>query len=149
LIESPDATYVCGGGEAMTRCPQLRLFYMHGLGHGIGLDVHDPNTSPFVAGSAFTIEPGIYIRADALDYLPDTPENRALIQRLRPVVERYRNIGVRIEDDYFITANGVERISVGAPREIAEIEALMAQTGLGNRDRRPEVVEWYRTSGTR
>lgn len=148
LIESADATYACGGGGAL-RCPQLRLFYMHGLGHGIGLDVHDPNTSPFVVGSAFTIEPGIYVRADALDYLPDTPENRALIGRLRPVVERYRNIGVRIEDDYFITANGAERISAGAPREIGEIEALMAQTGLGNRERRPGVVEWYRTSGTR
>ena len=149
LIESADATYACGGRGALGRCPQLRLFYMHGLGHGIGLDVHDPNTSPFVAGSAFTIEPGIYVRADALDYLPDTPENRTLIGRLRPVLERYRNIGVRIEDDYFITANGAERISAGAPREIVEIEALMAQAGPGNRERRPEVVEWYRTSGTR
>ncbi len=149
LIESPDATYACGGGGALGRCPQLRLFYMHGLGHGIGLDVHDPNTSPFVVGSALTIEPGIYIRADALDYLADTPEIRALIGRLRPVLERYRNIGVRIEDDYFITASGVERISAGAPREIGEIEALMAQTGLGNRERRPEVVEWYQMSGTR
>ncbi|CAN5800665.1 aminopeptidase P N-terminal domain-containing protein [soil metagenome] len=149
LIESASATYACGGAGALGRCPQLRLFYMHGLGHGIGLDVHDPNNSPFVVGSAFTIEPGIYVRADALDYLPDTPENRALIGRLRRMVERYRNIGVRIEDDYFITASGAERISAGAPREIGEIEALMAQTGLGNRERRPEVVEWYRAFGNR
>ena len=61
------------------------------------------------------------VRADVLDYLRDTPANRALIARIRPAVARYRNIGVRIEDDYFITANGVERVSEGAPRESAEI----------------------------
>lgn len=145
LIEAPDATYACAAPGS--RCPQLGLFFIHGLGHGIGLEVHDPDLSyyePFAVGSAFTIEPGIYVRADALDSLPDTPENRALIQRLRPVVERYRDIGVRIEDDYFITPSGVERISEGAPREIAEIEALMAEEGIGERSRRPEVVEWYR-----
>jgi len=97
-----------------------------------------------VVGSAFTIEPGIYVRQDVLDYLPDTPRNRAMIAKLRPAVQRYRNIGVRIEDDYFITEGGVERVSDGAPREIAEIEALMAREGGWNRDRRPGVVEWYR-----
>lgn len=147
LIESPTATYDCQGGNS---CPQWRLFWMHGLGHGIGLDVHDPDPADFGAfavGSAFTIEPGIYVRADALDYLPDTPANRALIARIRPAVERFRNIGVRIEDDYFITANGVERVSDGAPREVAEIEALMQQESSWNRTRRPEVVEWYRGTG--
>jgi Xaa-Pro aminopeptidase len=84
------------------------------------------------------------VRADVLDHLPDTPGNRALRTRLAPVVARYRNIGVRIEDDYFITPDGVERVSEGAPREIAEIEALMAQPSDWNRGRRPEVVEWYR-----
>ena len=154
LIEGPQATYDCGpNGQA--KCPQLRLFYMHGLGHGIGLDVHDPEPAypayggRFVVGSAFTIEPGIYVRADVLDYLADTPANRALIAKLRPVVNRYRNIGVRIEDDYFITAGGVERVSEGAPREIAEIEALMAREGSWNRERRPGVVEWYRGTGPR
>jgi Xaa-Pro aminopeptidase len=148
LIESPEATYDCGRGK----CAQYTLFYMHGLGHGIGLDVHDPEPAyasyggRFKVGSAFTIEPGIYVRADVLDYLRDTPANRALIARVRPAVAKYRNIGVRIEDDYFITAGGVERISEGAPREIAEIEALMAREGTWNRDRRPGVVEWYRGS---
>jgi Xaa-Pro aminopeptidase len=147
LIESPDAMYDCRSGNSVGQCPQVSLFYMHGLGHGIGLDVHDPDASygrGFAVGSAFTIEPGIYVRADVLDYLPDTPRNRQLIRRLRPVVERYRNIGVRIEDDYFITARGLERISEGAPREIAEIEALMAMESSWNRERRPEMVEWYR-----
>jgi Xaa-Pro aminopeptidase len=147
LIEAPDATYDCRRGNVVVECPQLGMFYMHGLGHGIGLDVHDPEsafTRGLVVGSAFTIEPGIYVRADVLDYLPDTPRNRRVIARMRPVVERYRNIGVRIEDDYFVTEAGVERVSEGAPREIAEIEALMARESLWNRERRPEMVEWYR-----
>ncbi|HWK89794.1 MAG TPA: aminopeptidase P N-terminal domain-containing protein [Longimicrobium sp.] len=149
LIEAADATYDCGRGGAQ-KCPQYRLFYMHGLGHGIGLDVHDPEAAyaeyggVFAVGSAFTIEPGIYVRADVLDYLPDTPTNRAMKERIRGTVERYRNIGVRIEDDYFVTANGVERVTQHAPREIAEIEALMAQESFWNRERRPEIVEWYR-----
>jgi len=143
LIESPEAVYDCRFGEQVSQCPQYFLFYMHGLGHGIGLDVHDPEPAypdyggRFVVGSAFTIEPGIYVRADVLDYLPDTPRNRELIAKVRPAVQMYRNIGVRIEDDYFITQGGVERVSDGAPREIAEIEALMAREGGWNRDRRP------------
>jgi Xaa-Pro aminopeptidase len=143
LIESPQATFDCRRGEATTQCQQVNMFYMHGLGHGIGLDVHDP-LGPLANGSAFTIEPGIYVRADALDYLPDTPRNRQLIARMRPLIQRYRNIGVRIEDDYFVTDRGVERVTAGAPREIDEIEALMARESSWNRERRPEMVEWYR-----
>jgi Xaa-Pro aminopeptidase len=150
LIESPDATYDCGTAERAAQCPQYRLFYMHGLGHGIGLDVHDPDSGypqyggSFRVGSAFTIEPGIYVRGDVLDYLPDTPGNRRMMAAIRPATERYRHIGVRIEDDYFITESGVERITQHAPREIAEIEAMMAEESFWNRQRRPEIVEWYR-----
>jgi Xaa-Pro aminopeptidase len=148
LIEAPDATYDCAGaGGELRQCAQVRLFYMHGLGHGIGLDVHDPDrayTTGFAVGSAFTIEPGIYVRGDVLDYLPDTPANRAMIERIRPATERYRDVGVRIEDSYLLTAAGLERVSEGAPREIAAIEALMRRPSLWNRERRPEMVEWYR-----
>ena len=72
-----------------------------------------------------------------------------MIQRLRPVVQRYQNIGVRIEDDYIVTADGAERISEGAPREIEEIEALMRLPGIGVTERQPGVVEWYRQSERR
>lgn len=124
LIESPNATYDTPDGQE----PQYRLYYMHSLGHGIGLEVHDPDQYSFIGalaeGSAFTIEPGIYVRENLLEILSDTPKNRALIAKIRPAVERYRNVGVRIEDDYLITDKGLEWVSK-APREIGEIEALM------------------------
>jgi Xaa-Pro aminopeptidase len=152
LIESPEATYRCESVRFGNQCPQYRLFYMHGLGHGIGLDVHDPEisytASGFQPGSAFTIEPGVYVRADALDYLPDTPANRALIERLRPVVQRYRNIGVRIEDNYIVSATGVERVTSSVPREVSEIEALMREPRL-DVGRQQELVEWYRATTPR
>jgi Xaa-Pro aminopeptidase len=151
LIDAPDATYQCGS-LASARCPQVRLFYMHGLGHGVGLAVHDPDISSFDGfrpGSAVTIEPGIYVRADVLDHIPDTPENRAMAARLGPAVAKYRDIGVRIEDVYIFDAAGVERASAGAPREIDEIEALMREPGPGAGTRRPDVVEWYRATTPR
>lgn len=152
LIDSPAATYLCESPRFGNRCPQFRLYFMHGLGHGVGLDVHDPDVSyfgPFREGSAFTIEPGIYVRADALDYLPDSPENRAMADRLRPAVERYTNTGVRIEDTYILTARGAERVSAGAPREIAEVEAMLATERTERRDRQPAVVESYRRTEPR
>jgi Xaa-Pro aminopeptidase len=127
LIESPTATYDCEAGSAR-QCPQYRMYYMHGLGHGIGLEVHDPEqyyvTSRIAPGSAFTIEPGIYVRASVLEEMPDSPRNREIAAKLRSAVNTYRNIGVRIEDDYIATESGVEWIS-RAPREIEEIEAAM------------------------
>ncbi|HSK19699.1 MAG TPA: aminopeptidase P N-terminal domain-containing protein [Longimicrobiales bacterium] len=145
LIDAPDATYEVAPDRTER---QVRMFYMHGLGHGVGLAVHDPDISQtqgrFAPGSAVTIEPGIYVRSDAFDYLPDTPGNRAMIQRLRPSLERYRNIGVRIEDVFIFDANGVERVSAAAPREIAEIEALMREPGLDDASRRDAIVDWFR-----
>ena len=131
LIESPSATYDCGTSARPNRCPQLSLYYMHGLGHGIGLEVHDPDqfyeTGMIDVGSAFTIEPGIYVRAQLASIIPDTPRNRELKAKLAPLLERYGGIGVRIEDDYLVTANGVERPSALVPREIDALERLLAQ----------------------
>jgi Xaa-Pro aminopeptidase len=132
LIESADATFDPPWAESCQRkpvsCTQAFLYMAHGLGHGIGLEVHDPphpwvGQGTFAPGHVFTIEPGIYISTKLLDMLPDTPKNRAMIAKVRKTVERYQNIGVRIEDDYLITPDGVEWLS-RAPREIAEIEAL-------------------------
>ena len=110
-------------------CRQAMFWTIHGITHGLGLAVHDPaqfyyGERRYKEGDAFTIEPGIYISTAALDALPDTPRNRAFIARVKPIVQKYENSGVRIEDDYIITAQGLERIS-SAPRDIAEIEALM------------------------
>lgn len=138
LIESPDALLdPPWGGNCEQRpaaCRQAYLFMPHGPGHGIGLEVHDVGgysyspTGRFEAGEVFSIEPGLYIGMHLLEMLPDTPRNRAFIEKVRPVVERYNNIGVRIEDDYILTERGLEWISP-APREIAEIEALMRRPG--------------------
>lgn len=147
LIESAEATYDCDFGGRTAQCPQYQLYYMHGLGHGIGLEVHDPDqfyySHVIEAGSAFTIEPGIYVRADALDVLPPTPRNRTLAAKLRPAADRYKNIGVRIEDNYIATPNGVEWIS-RAPREMAEIEALMKSPRSTHASRDSALVARYR-----
>jgi Xaa-Pro aminopeptidase len=139
LIESVDATYdapgAAGGrGRAAGGAPatQASFWMIHGISHGLGLAVHDPLTNVpasdpvYQVGDAFTLEPGIYISSKMFDVLPDTPRNRQFIANVRPVVAKYDMTGVRIEDDYAITAKGLERLS-NAPREIAEIEAIMAK----------------------
>ena len=133
LIEGVDAVYDAPTGGCRRRlpegCSQLSLYYDHGLGHGIGLEVHDPTVwdyrpNTIQPGAAFTIEPGVYIRENVFDILPDTPRNRAMTAKLKAAYLRYRSMGVRIEDDYFATERGVEWVS-HAPREASEIEAAM------------------------
>lgn len=145
LIEAADARYECGDGNQRRRpCSQLSLFYMHGLGHAIGLDVHDHDqyydTGTIGLGSAFTIEPGIYVREGLAGIVPDTPRNREMLARIAPALARYEGIGVRIEDDYLVTARGLERVSSGVPREIEEIERLMAEPRT---PRDPSVTERF------
>lgn len=107
---------------------QYSMWYMHGLGHWLGMNVHDVgrNGVPLKAGMVFTNEPGIYIRADALDYLPDTPANREFLAKVRPAFNKYKNIGVRIEDDMLVTPTGVQWMTKELPRTITDIEAFMA-----------------------
>src|SRR5881394_1386582 len=81
---------------------KLGQYYIHGLGHSIGLDVHDPGAycKPLEPGMVVTMEPGIYI-----------PEE---------------NLGVRIEDDVLITPTGYKLLSQRLPRDPAAIEKIMA-----------------------
>ncbi len=86
-----------------------RRFFNHGLGHPVGLDVHDVMTDDLLEpGEVWTVEPGIYIPAN-------TPG----------VDAKYWNIGIRIEDDVLITECGSEVISSSVPVEPAAIEKLM------------------------
>jgi Xaa-Pro aminopeptidase len=124
LIEAEDATFdppwasMCQANAGA--CRQAFLYMAHGLGHGIGLEVHDPprygGGTVFQPGQVFTIEPGVYISTKLLDMLSDTPKNRAFVAKVRPVVQRYNNIGVRIEDDYLVTPSGVEWLSRASAR---------------------------------
>jgi Xaa-Pro aminopeptidase len=148
LIESPDATYDCGTAQQARQCPQYTLYYMHGLGHGIGLEVHDPDqfyfTGIIAQGSAFTIEPGIYVRGNLLDIIPKSPRNAQLVAKIAPAVKKFADVGVRIEDDYLVTDQGLEWVSCGLPREAEEVEALMQGAYSGPPARDSEKVEWYK-----
>ncbi len=129
LITSLDGTYDATFNGQPMKISQHRLWFMHGNSHWLGMNVHDVGdyTAPLKAGMVFTNEPGIYLREDALDYLADTPDNRAFLAKVRPVYEKYRGIGVRIEDDMLVTPTGVEWMTKQLPRKIDEIEAFMAK----------------------
>ena len=110
---------------------QYRIFFMHGTSHWLGMNVHDVGGgAKFEPGVVFTNEPGIYVRPDALDYLPygwkqeDWDKFKAAI---RPAFEKYKSIGVRIEDDMLITPDGVKWMSEALPRKLAEIEDFIAK----------------------
>jgi Xaa-Pro aminopeptidase len=91
-----------------------RKYYMHGTSHWLGLDVHDAGAytqhgkaRALEPGMVITVEPGLYIAADAAD-VPDA----------------MRGIGVRIEDDIAITAGEPDVLTAACPKQIAELEAL-------------------------
>jgi len=120
-----------GDVDAVIDSAAYRAFYMHGTGHWLGRDVHDagdymePGAPPvdqpdwtggrvtkrpsrvLHPGMVVTLEPGLYVRP------------------AEGVPERYWNIGIRIEDDAVVTAEGCELISRGVPVQADEIEALM------------------------
>jgi Xaa-Pro aminopeptidase len=94
--------YINSHGKDLHGQP-LGKYFVHGLGHYVGLDVHDPGdfAAPLKPGAVITIEPGIYI-----------PEE---------------NIGIRIEDVVLVTADGAKVLSAALPREIADIEKLVGK----------------------
>ncbi|MBQ4832156.1 Xaa-Pro aminopeptidase [Pseudoalteromonas sp. MMG010] len=103
-----------GNFEDLMAQQACKQFYMHGIGHWLGLDVHDvgdykqENQERALAqGMVLTIEPGLYISKDA------------------NVPEHYKGIGIRIEDNLVVCATGYENLTHHVPKTIAEIEALM------------------------
>lgn len=129
LITAPDAKYQAVFNGQTVDIPQYTVWYMHGLGHWLGMNVHDVGSyqTPFKPGMIFTNEPGIYLREDALNYLADTPANKEFAAKVRPVFERYKNIGVRIEDDMLVTETGAEWMTKNLPRKLEEVEAFMSR----------------------
>lgn len=96
---------------------EYKRYYPHNVGHWLGLDVHDAGLSEvngearaFEPGFVLTIEPGIYIPADD-DKVP----------------EELRGLGIRIEDDILVTAEGHVNLTASAPKEVAELEAIIGQ----------------------
>jgi Xaa-Pro aminopeptidase len=91
-----------------------RRFYMHRTSHWLGMDVHDvgiyaPEGKPrtLAPGMVLTVEPGLYVAADASD-----------------VPDELRGIGIRVEDDVLVTSDGHEVLTAAVPKEVADLEAL-------------------------
>ncbi|NRR31047.1 Xaa-Pro aminopeptidase [Oxalobacteraceae bacterium] len=110
----------CGGAADVIADKRYLQFYMHGTGHWLGMDVHDVGqyrdlsspgkpSRPLQAGMTLTVEPGIYVRP------------------AEGVPEAFWNIGIRIEDDVLVTADGHSILSTAAPKSVQEIEQLMRQ----------------------
>lgn len=105
-----------GNVETLIEEEKYKQFYMHKIGHWLGMDVHDVGDYKIAGlwrvlepGMIMTVEPGIYIAPDD-----------------ESVAKKWRGIGVRIEDDVLITKTGYEILSIDAPKNIDEIEALMS-----------------------
>ncbi len=106
-----------GSRDSVLETGSYRQFYMHRTGHWLGLDVHDAGEyktahgdwATLQAGNVLTVEPGCYVRP------------------AEQVPEHFWNIGIRIEDDVLVTANGNEVMTSTAVKTVAEIEALMRQ----------------------
>jgi Xaa-Pro aminopeptidase len=106
-----------GRVPSLIRAGAYRRFFMHRTGHWLGLDVHDVGDYKvgdewrvLEPGMVLTIEPGVYLPASG-----------------RGVPRRFRNIGIRIEDDVIVTRGGAEVLSARAPKDPDQIEALMAR----------------------
>ncbi|TDA63012.1 M24 family metallopeptidase [Sulfuricurvum sp. IAE1] len=113
-----DLGIVNGNRDALIEAKAHKKYAPHGIGHWMGLDVHDPcpyvdvagESLAFEAGMVMTIEPGLYFRADD-----------------ESVPERYRGIGIRIEDDILVTQSGHENLSGMIAKTVADIEAACNQ----------------------
>ena len=96
---------------------KYKQFYMHGLGHFLGLDVHDVGRY-YDGGESRRLEPGMVITVEPGLYIAANTEN---------IPDKYRGIGVRVEDDVLITEGGNRVLSSKVPKQPEEIEQLMAR----------------------
>ncbi len=103
-----------GRTDKLTKDGAYRPYFMHATSHWLGLDVHDAGAytvggkpRPLEPGMVITVEPGLYIAADC----EDAPAE-------------LRGIGVRIEDDILITADGRENLTAACPKDVADLEAI-------------------------
>jgi Xaa-Pro aminopeptidase len=110
-----DLEILNGSMEDLHAAGAFKNFYMHKIGHWLGIDVHDAGDymeegefMKFKPGMVTTVEPGIYISSSA------------------DVEDKWKGIGIRIEDDILVTANGNENLTDFVPSDPKEIEALMA-----------------------
>ena len=110
---------------------QFKIWATHGVTHWIGHDVHDVGVrgKPLASGMTFVIEPGIYVREAALEALPKTAANAEFIEKVRAAVQKYKDIGVRIEDSFLLTESGLENLSASVPRKLEDVERYMAAKG--------------------
>jgi Xaa-Pro aminopeptidase len=128
---------------------QHRVSLMYYISHWIGLAVHDvggrgqdeEDGRKLEPGMVLTVEPGIYIRKESFDHLeemlgrnaPKKEELEAFLKAVKPAVEKYAGIGIRIEDDILITETGHEILSQKVPKEIDEIKKLMENDSYLNK----------------
>lgn len=105
-----------GSKQAVLESGAYRQFYMHRTGHWLGLDVHDAGEYKDKAGAWRTLEAGMVL----------TVEPGCYIRPAENVPEQFWNIGIRIEDDALVTADGCEILTIGAPKTVEAIEAAMA-----------------------
>ena len=128
---------------------QHRISLMYYISHWIGLNVHDvggqgPDDGvgrKLEPGMVLTVEPGIYIRKESFDHLEEmlgrnAPEEKELedfLKAVKPAVEKYAGIGIRIEDDILITETGHDVLSDMIPKEMDEIGKLMKKDSYLNR----------------
>ncbi len=108
---------------------QVFLYFRHGIGHHIGLDVHDvwDRDRHAEPGMTFAIEPGIYVRRDDVLANPTFTKLPAGDQaKIRAALDRYNGTGVRIEDNIVVTDGAPRVLSAAAPRTVEEIEAWLS-----------------------
>jgi Xaa-Pro aminopeptidase len=147
LIESADATFDPLPGENCLKgadggCMQYFLYYMHSVGHGVGLDVHDPMLPTLEPGTVFMIEMGAYVRRNIDAIIAKTPRNATFLAKTAAARAKDAGWGARLEEEYITSANGVEWTSPW-PRDPAEVEARAAKLRAGAPARDPAVLGKY------